>query len=253
MYLYDANCSFGAWPTDRVAYETVDELLAEMKRLGIARALVSHTLGQHFDPPQGNRMLMEALAGHEDCLAPCWTLLPLSCGEMGTLSSLMSDLSAANVRAVRLYPKSHSFTLDDWLCGDLLSELSRRRYVVLMDMDETNWAEIVRVCGAYPGISWLITQLGYRHLRMAFGAMAHCANLYFDLSNFSTYLGVEETVSRFDSKRLVFGTGLPSMDPGGPIARVCYTQTGSHDIEAIAHGNLERLLGRVWLIEEQTL
>ena len=252
MYLYDANCAVGTWPTDRVPYETVDELLVEMKRLGIARALVSHTLGQHFDPPQGNRALMEALAGHDDCLTPCWTLLPLSCGEMGTLSSLMADLSSAKVRAVRLYPVSHSFTLDDWLCGDLLSELSRRRYVVLIDIGETNWTEIDRVCGAYPGISWVITQLGYRHLRFAFGATAKHGNLYYDLSNYSTYLGVEETLARFGSKRLVFGTGLPAMDPGGPIARLCYTQADPQDVQAIAHGNLERLLGRVWLIEEQT-
>ena len=250
MYLYDANCALGAWPTDRVAYETVDELLVEIKRLGIARALVSHTLSQHFDPPQGNRLLTDALVGHQDSLAPCWTLLPLSCGEMGTLSDLMSGMSAARARAVRLYPKSHSFSLEDWQCGDLLGELSRRRYVVLIDIVETDWTEMNRVCGAYPGISWVVTQLGYRHLRFLFGAMANHANLHCDLSNYSTYLGVEETLSRFGSKRLLFGTGLPAMDPGGPIARVGYTQADPQDVEAMAHGNLERLLGRVWLIEE---
>jgi len=250
MYLYDANCAIGAWPTDRVPYENVDGLLREMDRLGISRALVSHTLGQHFDPQAGNRALMEALAGHEDRLAPCWTLLPLSCGEMGTLSELVAELLAAQVRAVRLYPKSHSFCLDEWLCGDLLGELSRRRYIALIDMAETDWTEIDRVCGEYPGISWVLTQLGYRHLRFLFGAMSAHANLYCDLSNFSTYLGVEETLSRFGHKRLVFGTGLPAMDPGGPIARVCYTQGDPQHVEAIAHGNLERLLGRVWLVEE---
>ena len=43
MDLFDVNCAVGTWPTDRPAYETVDELSSEMERLGIARALVSHT------------------------------------------------------------------------------------------------------------------------------------------------------------------------------------------------------------------
>jgi hypothetical protein len=193
---------------------------------------------------------MEALAGHEDLLAPCWTLLPLSCGEMGTLGDLAAQMSDASVRAVRLYPKTHSFSLDDWQCGDLLGELSRRRYVVLIDIVETDWSELNRVCGSYPGISWVVTQLGYRQLRFLFGMMAKQDNLYCDLSNFSTYLGVEETLARFGSRRLLFGTGLPALDPGGPIARVGYTRADPQDLEAIAHGNLERLLERVRLIEE---
>ena len=58
MVLYDANCAVGPWPTDRPAYETVDGLLAEMARLGIERALVSHTLARTYNPPYGNRLLM---------------------------------------------------------------------------------------------------------------------------------------------------------------------------------------------------
>jgi len=246
MYLFDANCAVGAWPTDRVAYETVDQLLAEMARLGIARALVSHTLARHYDPVQGNRMLMEALAGRER-LDPCWTLLPSSCGEMGSIDGLMRDMADQGVRAVRLYPRSHSYSLDDWQCGDLFRALSERRYVVLMDIDEAGWSDIDRICGAYPSLSLVVTQTGYRHLRFLFALMMRHANLYCDLSNFSTYLGVEEMIARFGSRRLLFGTGLPQSDPGGPIARVFYTQATEADLAAMAHGNLEWLLGGVWM------
>jgi predicted TIM-barrel fold metal-dependent hydrolase len=250
MYLYDANCAVGTWPTDRAAYETVDELLGEMDRLGIERALVSHTLAQHFDAPQGNQILMQVLAGREDRLAPCWTLLPLSCGEMGTLDSLLERMSSADVRAVRLYPRLHSFALDEWQCGDLLEALSERRYVVLIDIDETDWSEVERICRSYTGLSVVVTQTGYRQFRFLFGVMAQHDNLYCDLSNLSTYLGVEEVLARFGSGRLLFGTGLPAADPGGPIARVFYTRAAEADLAAMAHGNLERLLGGVRLGRE---
>lgn len=244
MVLYDANCAVGTWPTDRPVYETVDELLAEMARLGIDRALVSHTLGRHYAPPQANHLLMQELEGH-DRLSPCWTLLPASCGEMGTLAELLEELAVAGVRAVRLYPRDHSYTLDDWQCGDLLAALSQRRYVVLLDLDQTNWSEVERVCRTYPGLSLVLTQTGYRQLRPLCAALACCPNLYVDLSNLTTFLGVEEVLARYGSSRLLFGTGLPVGDPGGPIARVLYTDAPQVDLEAMAHGNLEHLLSRV--------
>ena len=49
----------------------------------------------------------------------------------------------------------------------------------------------------------------------------------------------------------VFGSGLPVSDPGGPIARVFYTDAPQPDIAALAHGNLEGLLmARTGLGEE---
>ena len=249
MYLFDANCAIGPWPTERVAYETVEELVAEMDRLGIERALVSHTLGQHYDPPQANQILTQELAPYEQLL-PCWTLLPLSCGEMGTLDGLLGELSTAGVRAVRMYPRDHSYALDDWQCGDLLRALSERRYLVLVDVEQTDWPAVERVCRSYPDLSVVLTATGYRLFRFLFALMDRCPNLYCDLSNLSTFLGVEEVLDRFGSGRLLFGTGQPSYDPGGPIARVFYTDAPEADVAAMAHGNLERLLARVRLEEE---
>ena len=166
-------------------------------------------------------------------------------GEMGSAIELAQELVRADVRAVRLYPRTHSYSLDTWQCGDLLSALSERRYLVLMDIEQTDWSEVDRICAAFPDLSLVITQLGYRYLRFLFGLWPRHQNLYCDLSNFSTYLGVEEVLERFGSDRLLFGTGLPTLDGGGPIARVFYTRAPESDIEAMAHGNLERLLDRV--------
>lgn len=244
MELVDANCAVGAWPTDRPVYETVEELLAEMDRLGIARALVSHTLAQSFDPPQANRILMHEIAGHERLL-PCWTLLPPSCEEMGTLEEMLAGMAEADVRAVRLYPREHTYELADWQCGELFAALAERRYVVLLDLAQSNWNEIERICRTYPGLSLVVTRVGYRMLRPLFALLGRCPNLYCDLSNLSTYLAVEEVLERFGSSRLLFGTALPVADPGGPIARLFYTDAPEADLAAMAHGNVERLLAQV--------
>ena len=244
MLVFDVNCAVGPWPTDRPRYETVGGLLAEMERLGIERALVSHTLARTYDPVYGNRLLMEQIAGQE-ALLPCWTLLPPACGEMGSVDELLTQMSRAGVRAVRLYPAEHTYSLAEWQCGELFEALSERCYVVLLDLAQSNWGEIERVCRTYPRLALVVTWVGYRQLRPLFALLGRYSNLYCDLSNLSTYLGIEEILDRFGSEQLVFGTGLPIADPGGPIARLFYTDAPPATLAEIAHGNIERLLDRV--------
>jgi hypothetical protein len=244
MLIFDANCAIGPWPTDKPRYETVDGLLAEMERLGIQRALVSHTLARTYDPAQGNQILMDEIAGHE-MLLPCWTLLPPACGEMGSPAEQLSAMGQAGVRAVRLYPSEHSYSLAEWQCGELFEALAEQRYVVLLDLAQGSWGEIERICRTYPRLALIVTWVGYRQLRPLFALLRRYSNLYCDLSNLSTYLGIEEILDRFGSERLVFGTGLPTADPGGPIARLFYTDAPPAALDAIAHGNLTRLLNRV--------
>jgi hypothetical protein len=244
MLLFDANCAVGPWPTDKPRYETVEGLLDEMKRLGIDRALVSHTLARTYDPVHGNQILLDEIAGHET-LWPCWTLLPPACGEMGSLDQLLVDMAQSGVRAVRLYPNEHSYSLADWQCGELFEALASQRYVVLLDLAQGTWGDIERICRTYPDLALIVTWVGYRQLRPLFALLRLYSNLYCDLSNLSTYLGIEEILDRFGSERLVFGTGLPTADPGGPLARLSYTDAPPVALNAIAHGNLERLLDRV--------
>jgi len=248
MILFDTNCAVGPWPSDQPRYETVDELLAEMERFGIDRALVSHTLARTYDPVHGNQHLMGEIAGHEQ-LIPCWTLLPPACGEMGSLEDMLLNLAQASIRAVRLYPQEHTYSLADWQCGDMFAELAERRYVVLLDLAQTNWSEIEHICRTYSRLTVIVTWVGYRQFRPLFALLRRYRNLYCDLSNLSTYLGVEEILSRFGSEQLVFGTGLQVADPGGPLARLFYTDAPTADIAAIAHSNIEKLLARVQIAE----
>jgi hypothetical protein len=220
-----------------------------MARLGIDRALVSHTLAQSYDPAHGNRALREAIAGDAQ-LYPCWTLLPLSCGEMGTLDELTGQMAAEGVRAVRFYPRDHTYALDKWQCGDLLDALAERRYVVLLDLDQIEMSGIEAICHAWPDLALVLTKTSYRQTRPLLALLQGHKNLYCDLSLFIMYLGVEEVLSRFGSERLLFGTGLPLCDPGGPIARLAYTDAPQADIDAMSHANLERLLAQVRLGKE---
>ena len=67
---FDVNCFLGKWPEGGPTLDDSGALLAAMDRLGIARALVRHSLGWHDVPALGNSQLMAQLAGQERLL-PC--------------------------------------------------------------------------------------------------------------------------------------------------------------------------------------
>ena len=73
--LFDASAYVGDWATERLAFSTPGELLAEMDRFGIGRALVCHTLAWQNSPSLGNARLMREIASHPR-LEPCWVVVP---------------------------------------------------------------------------------------------------------------------------------------------------------------------------------
>jgi predicted TIM-barrel fold metal-dependent hydrolase len=70
------------------------------------------------------------------------------------------------------------------------------------------------------------------------------ANLHLEANTYGAFMGVEGIVRRFGAERLIFGTGLPNYEVGGPMALVAYADISDGDRARIAGGNLERLLGR---------
>ena len=254
MELFDAGCMIGPWPTEALAYEDAAGLLREMDRVGIARALVYHSLAWQHRPSAGNAALMEAIREHPR-LEPCWGVLPT--GDDGAPDEVCGQLARAGVRAVRIWPRDQVYPLAEWSCGPMLAALAARRYVLCVDLDQivaplgrydvdpAGWQQIEWLCATYPRLSVVVTRTGYRALRVLPLLLARHRGLSVDLSYFSTHEGVETVTETFGPGRIVFGTGQPLVDPGGPVARLAYAAVGEADRGRIAHANLEHLLSRV--------
>ena len=70
-------------------------------------------------------------------------------------------------------------------------------------------------------------------------------NLYVDTSILSNFMVLEEMAARFGADRLLFGTGAPRYEGAGSITALRYAALSEIERQAIAGGNLERLLGEV--------
>lgn len=255
--VFDANAYIGRWPGERLAYHRVDDLLSYMTRLGIDRALVSHTIAWQNSPKLGNEMLQEAIAGHPE-LEPCWVVTPgLQIADEGGVIAFCDQLIEKGVRAVRLFPKDHVYSLNQSTAIELLSELNRRRFLILIDLDQiftqsglydysaSSLDVLDFLCGLFPDLTILLTKAGYRAFQILFPLMQKHLNLYLDLSFFATHQGVETVVDKFGADRILFGTGQPLIDPGGAALRLRCADISVKDYQKIACANLISLLDRV--------
>ena len=111
----DINACFGHWQYWDLHHKTSDELVGLMDRNGIDRAAVLSLRGPFLHWPDGNEETLKAANAHPDRLIPMATISPFKGGDGDELRRLVE----AGMRGVRLYPKLHSYSLDDAFTDDV--------------------------------------------------------------------------------------------------------------------------------------
>lgn len=243
MDFFDCNCMVGRFGQPQPGqFHGAADLERELERCGIARALVFHSLAKELDPATGNEALARDLSGRER-LEPCWVVMPHHTGEMAPPAALCDEMRENGVRAARMFPLMHSYSLAEWCCADLLAALEKRRIPVFLDHDQTTWSEVDAVCAAHPLLPVVLLRVNYRAHRSLYPLFERHANLHVEIGLFVAHDAIEDCARRYGAERLLFGSGLPHFTPGGPMANIIYSHLSESDQALIAGGNLRRLLG----------
>ena len=245
---FDAN----VWLGHPQGFPLADELTADGLQSALADrlitgAMVSHWRGKVISAQQGNADVCDALAGLGANLFGVWTALPLFPAETTGPLPGQNDVPGV-VRAVRVFPRSHNFTLETWCIGSLCEWLVARRMPLLVWHVEIDWPSLYRLAQAFPKLPIVVetqTQKILYHTRPLFALMRDCPNVHIELSNFAGAGFVEYAVREFGADRLVFGSFLPVSDPLVPMGMVLDADISEPDKKLIAGDNLRRLIGEV--------
>lgn len=229
-------------------------LLAEMDKVGVQHALVTHVQAREYHPSEGNRLLMAELTGHPR-LFPCWTLLPHHTGEMPEPEVLVRQLLDAGVHAARVFPAvaggwGHRFSLNKYVAGPLLKVLERHHIPLFVDWllarrDDPPWRDVIELCENYPALPLVLVRVGGRSDRDVFPLLEAFPNLHIETGGYVAHRGLEGLVERYGAHRLLYGSGYPYYTLTGAAFRLAHTQLPVESRRLIAGDNLRRLLSGV--------
>ncbi len=156
---------------DELSVWKTENFIDEMDFCGIHAALVTHGLCREYDPQFANRLLMEEVK-KSNRLIPSWSALPHYLHEFPKPSEFVKMMNDNNVRAVSLFPRSHNYTLNATVCGELLNELEKNEIPVLLTfsrlqngMQQTTFEEVDNVCSAFPNLKIILQSVWWNLTR----------------------------------------------------------------------------------------
>lgn len=244
MRITDVNCMIGPWPERLHQYKSVGDLTTVMDRYRLTDCIAFHSTAL-WSPGRGNAMIRQMAGESSGRVKACYVLQPNLGGHtMPDSDELLKQLARERPSAVKLYPKSQRFTVNDFYCGELLEVLNQLALPVLFDADEA--PDIVNLPGiarSYPGIRFVILRQGANESKYTIPLIRKLDNVFFDTSIMTDTGIIEEIVNRFGSEKLLFGSGLPLFVPSGALSMIIYARIKDADKENIFYKNWLRIGG----------
>lgn len=249
MRFFDCNVFFGL-PLRRplAPVATAEALIDEMDRAGVEKALVWH-IAQHDASPQvGNRLLADAIQPYPR-LVGCWTVLPNQTHEFPHLEAFAEEMKAARIGALRAFPASHRFLANGVSMGDWLAWMVARRVPLLVSVRRGfDWPAIYALLTEYPDLVCVVCDHGCWGMdRMFRPLLERYPHLYIDIAQYLLDGGLEALVADYGPGRILFGSGFPESYVGGMMLALRHARIPEEAKQAIASGNLERILQEVVL------
>jgi predicted TIM-barrel fold metal-dependent hydrolase len=232
--IFDANVYVGHSGINGALALEAPELLLEMDRFGIKRAIVSHFVSYEYDAVEGNRALDRDANPR---FVPAWSSSPDP--------SSLADLERRAPRAVRLWFRAphHNFSSAAWCAGELLEYLEKHHALAVISRPEIEWDAIAVLLQNSPRLNVLLLDVGYRSDRYLFPLLRKFPNLYFDSSTYVAHRQLEWYLEQFGPDRIVFGSRLPLYTPGAALMALGTARVSDSIRLAVAGENLRRLIG----------
>lgn len=234
---------------DPLAQWETHTLLREMERCAVHGALVFAHVAAETHPDVGNPLVSRICRRHER-LYPCWVGLPHQTGEFPPPGELVARMRAEGVRALKIYPRTFQFAVDDLTLAPLLSELENAGLLLIVDRGQDghpnvqiSWQELRWVAETFPRLNILLHGVRWEATRELTPLALAYPNIHFEFSSYQGNRMLEYWCRTIGHEQLLFGTEALEKSLGAARAYIDYSELDEASENAIAGGNLARLLG----------
>jgi len=242
--LIDAHAAFGGPLSPRTPWVTKKNILAEMKRLVVSKAVVRPILLQSGDFVVANQRLFRNCAG-DPKLIPCPLMVPSGAGDLPPEEEQVAKFIKQGARMVWIRPVTDRYNLTETLTGRMFKELADRCLPVLCFIDQVPLADMDMLLRRHSGLR-IIGAIGYGQLRIVLPMLKAYPDFYL-----ATGIGAADhdflpTMEQAGViHKVLFGTGFPVTEPMMAITQLMYADISERNRRAVGSENIIRLLREV--------
>ena len=239
---FDAGCCIG--DTMYSAGKNVQDLLQEMDRSGVERALINHAAANSV-PLLANQCISEMVAEAPDRLRGTWTFLTDQCPELPPADQFFAEMKQKGIRALNFFPEEHHYVASPLSIGKIMGEAAERKIPILLEaFSNNNWKGLYEFLEKFPRNTYIFRQKfgKWGCDRQIRPLLEHYENFYFGLSGYWVMEGIYDLAERYGAERILFASGYPDFNMGNQMLQLKHSKLSAEDIEKIAGKNLENLL-----------
>ena len=238
----DANVGVGNQRDDINPVQTADELLEEMDRHGVSRAIVYHRMGEARSATEGNERLEDFIGGRED-LAPQWVVDSWP----DSLQQARDYHAAGRVTSLRIHDTTTAgVPLTDWIYGDLLSWASSERIPLWVSMADNNIPSLIALLQSFPELDTVLVGAHQMHASSVRPALRALPRARLELSRYETMAQIEPIKEEFGIERLIYGSYYPRYAMGPMLYSLHLQEFTEEELALVCAGNANALLGGQW-------
>lgn len=242
MVYFDANVSCGKYGLKpmREIWQ-LDGIEDVLDSCGISAALIYASEAKDCEPEYGNNILYERIKDNPR-FCGCYTVMPGITGCFLTPDRVIADIKAKDMKAARIFPRSHNYLPNETVMGEYFTALENADVPLFVDGAEISIEQLYAILENHPELNTVLLGADWSDAHNVLSYFNKYKNLYIDLSRFQLHYGIEILVEKFGADRILFGSGLPKMSTGAARAFIDYADISDEDKQKIAGGNLARLL-----------
>lgn len=216
--IYDANTWIGHWPFRALPRTSAKDLLKQMDKHGIAKALVGTLHGLMYkDAHEANRELIKESRSHRDRLIPCAILNPVYGGWRDDLKQCREEFG---MPVLRMVPDYHGYALSDPCAEEMIAAAHKLKmrvalYWRIVDPRGRHRLDPGREANAHVMEYFVKRFPQARFLMLNFRAMLNDKKLdkpacYYDITQFhgGGGLNLGRQIQKHGTDRFVFGTTM---------------------------------------------
>lgn len=246
MPVFDANIALGRRHDRRVRVDSVDDLISEMDRCGVGKALVYSPHAANYDSREGNELLFDSISG-ETRLVPQMVANP-TWDDLKSFSRKVEDIG---VRSIRLFPILHNYPIKDWVLEDWMGWLSDEQIPVWIPVyTEVAWVkdgvvdprDIYDIGAKFPNVTIVLSEVRYDDMPWASMLLRRLPNLCIEISRTVQTGGITELINVIGPERILFGSRFPDSEIPLQLYSLHHSNLSDSVLRAICAGNLERLM-----------